>query len=171
MKFFILALVFVFSWSGSLLAQLKPGSPNNKNTAPPLVLNYWTEDVYQIRTIPLATDYSASWLYIDPLTGTGAGSPEKTDEVVAHFYKQADNRRAKGIFIYSHYYAAPSTGLSSSFLMLYNNKKWREAEKVLVEQLQAACEAQRIPLYVNTDRVMTKPWRILVPPRPPDKKP
>jgi hypothetical protein len=90
------------------------------------------------------------------MRGSAKGIEEATNaqELIAHFSKQTDEKKRRGIFIYSFTYRVPDTDEERKWRptrdwKLYYNKAWRKAEAELIQDLVAACKREKIPLYVN----------------------
>lgn len=125
-------------------------------------------------------DEEAYWVIIDcdanyenPSWGTTnfdgkPGGATDAEELLQHFSKQTDEKKRRGIFIYSFTYRVPDTEEEKSVRptrdwKLYYNEKWRKAEAELIQDLVAACKKEKIPVYVNLSSNMVGEWEQLSP--------
>jgi hypothetical protein len=128
--------------------------------------NIWDKGVFEIWTIPTAKDETATWLYFDPKTRRGIPSPPtNAEEVLVLYDKQTDQMRAKGIFVYSPYFAVKHFDYTSFQFMLSKDKHWLNSEATLIDELRQACEKRGLALYVNTSGNHKDPWCVLVSPK------
>ena len=125
-------------------------------------------------------DEEAYWLtincgvnYDNPSWGTrnSEGKHEgaaDAEELLQHFSKQTDEKKRRGIFIYSFTYRVPDTEEEKSVRptrdwKLYYNEKWRKAEAELIADLVAACKREKIIVYVNLTSNLRGEWEQLSP--------
>lgn len=96
------------------------------------------------------------------------GQATDAEEVLQHFSKQSDEKKRRGIFIYSFTYRVPDTEeerrwRSTRDWKLYYNEAWRKAEAELIADLVTACKKEKIKVYVNLTSNMVGEWEQLSP--------
>lgn len=96
------------------------------------------------------------------------GQATSAEEVVNHFSKQSDEKKRRGIFIYSFTYRVPDTEeerqwRSTRDWKLYYNEVWRKAEAKLIDDLVTVCKKEKIKVYVNLTSNMVGEWEQLSP--------
>lgn len=96
------------------------------------------------------------------------GGAADTEEVLQHFSKQSDEKKRRGIFIYSFTYRVPDTEeerrwRSTRDWKLYYDEAWRKAEAKLIDDLVIACKKEKIKVYVNLTSNMVGEWEQLSP--------
>lgn len=132
----------------------------------------WDESVFTVETVSLADSPTAIWVITQDgnlnsdvdLTVDGAIS----ESVIKVFSRQPQQKKSRGIFIYSKTYAIPDTPEERQWMteylwQLYHNPEWRKSEAALIAELQAECEKQKIPLYVNLSANLQGKWKKLAP--------
>ena len=125
----------------------------------------WDNAVFRVDTISAADTPKAAWIVFDQKGKFEAGF-ENAKNLIEHFKKQDESKKAKGIFIYSKSFAIPNTPeehkwMTPYLLQLYNNQEWRSSESQLIEELNMACREQNIPLYVNLSLNLQGRWKKL----------
>jgi hypothetical protein len=126
----------------------------------------WDEEAYFV-TIDCDANYeNPSWGTRDSKGKHGGAT--NAQEVIKHFSTQPDEKKKRGIFIYSFTYRVPDTEEEKSVRptrdwKLYYNKAWRKAEAQLIQDLVTACKKEKIKVYVNLTSNMVGEWEQLSP--------
>lgn len=132
----------------------------------------WDEYAFTVETVSLAESPTAIWSITKD--GTSKSSVDisvpknKAEGVLKVFSRQPQQKKSRGIFIYSKTYAIPDTPEERQWMteylwQLYHNPEWRKSEAALIAELQAECEKQKIPLYVNLSANLQGKWKKLAP--------
>ena len=126
----------------------------------------WDEEVYLV-TIFCGADYETpSWGVRD--SAKRMGQATSAQELIQHFSTQPDEKKRRGIFIYSFTYRVPDTEEERKWRptrdwKLYYNEAWRKAEAKLIDDLVTACKKEKIKVYVNLTSNMVGEWEQLSP--------
>ena len=132
----------------------------------------WEEGEFTIGTTPLADGKTAIWSVTkDGTFKTDIDTtvtPYKATGVLKVFDRQSEQRKKRGIFIYSSSYAVSNLPEEKQWMSLYLKKlydspEWRRSEASLIEDLRRECEKHGILLYVNTSMNMQGKWKKLAP--------
>lgn len=126
----------------------------------------WDDDVYLLKISSDATYEHPSWS-IKHSDGKRSKATS-AEEVIAHFSKQVDEKKKRGMFIYSPTYRVPDTEeerkvRSTLDWKLYYNEAWKKAEAELIQDLVAACKSEKILVYVNLSSNLAGEWEQLSP--------
>jgi len=131
----------------------------------------WDDDAFTLGTISLASKRKAIWVFKEDgrsMSKAGTTGGDSATSVLKMFEKQSEQRKARGIFIYSWSYAIPDIpeehqAMSEHLYELYRNPEWRKSEDALIEDLQEECNKRKIPLYVNLSSNLYGKWKKLSP--------
>jgi hypothetical protein len=131
----------------------------------------WDDDALTLATLSLASKPKAIWAFKGDgrLHSKGDTSGGDTAAVVLKMFdRQSEQRRTRGIFIYSWSYAIPDTpeerqAMSEQIYEQYHDPEWRKSENALIEELQEECDKRKIPLYVNLSSDLYGKWKKLSP--------
>ena len=129
----------------------------------------WDKGVFTVNIVCLV-GIKAIWsIPRDDKPGEPVGLSDPSldaDGVIETFDKQLQQRKDRGIFIYSRTYAIPDTPEerqeSTEYLYkLYQNPEWRKSEGDLIEGLRVKCKQKGIPLFVNLSANLHGKWKKL----------
>lgn len=126
----------------------------------------YDEEAYLLTIFCSANYDDPSWGTRD--SGGKLGEATNAEEVIKHFSKQPDEKKRRGIFIYSFTYRVPDTDAERQWRptrdwKLYYNEAWRKAEDKLIQDLVVVCKREKIPVYVNLTSNMVGEWEQLSP--------
>ncbi len=160
-------VVKISTLGGALIALLLASC----NSAIPLPQREQKKSLYDEEAYLLDINCSAN--YDNPSWGTTnsdgkTGGATDAEEVIRHFSKQPDEKKRRGIFIYSFTYRVPDTEAEKSVRptrdwKLYYNEAWRKTEAELIADLVGVCKKEKILLYVNLTSNLRGEWEQLSP--------
>lgn len=126
----------------------------------------WDEEAYFVDILCGANFDTPSW---GTRNSEGKhGQATSAQELIKHFSTQPDEKKKRGIFIYSFTYRVPDTEEEKRVRptrdwKLYYNKAWRKAEARLIQDLVVVCKREKIPVYVNLSSNLVGEWEQLSP--------
>jgi len=131
----------------------------------------WDDDAFTVTTISLASEPKAVWVFKEDgrnMSKVNTVGGDNAAIVLKIFDRQSEQRKTRGIFVYSWSYAIPDIpeehqAMSEHYYALYRNPEWRKSEDALIEDLQEECDKRKIPLYVNLSSNLYGKWKRLSP--------
>jgi hypothetical protein len=126
----------------------------------------WDDEAYLLEVLCDANYENPSWGTTN--SDGKKGGVTSAEKVIKHFYEQPDEKKKRGIFIYSFTYRVPDTEeerkwRSTRDWRLYYNEAWRKAEASLIQDLVVVCKREKIPAYINLSSNLVGEWEQLSP--------
>jgi hypothetical protein len=132
----------------------------------------WDPDMFTIKTVSLASEPKAIWIITEDgklMSKVDTSVPgDSAASVLKIFDRQSEQRKTRGIFIYSWSYAIPNIpeehrAMTEYLYERYHNPEWRKSENALIEELREECNKRKILLYVNLSSNLYGKWEKLSP--------